>query len=87
MTSNHQVRPTVSCDVITFLIIVAATIADSPSFATRGSIASGNTGISLARLRWKMAIEHQIALVHIQKNSELLVLYIINGPWLNMCEN
>ena len=54
-------------------LTVAATIAESPSFATRGSIANVSIGLSLAKIRWKKAIEHQITLLHIQKNSKSLL--------------
>ena len=56
----------ISCDIIT----VAASIAESPSFATRGSIANLNIGLSLAKMRWRKAIERQITLLRIQKNGK-----------------
>ena len=52
--------------------VVAANIAQSPSFATKGSLTvediERSTTIPLARLRWKRAIEHYI--VQLQKNSK-----------------
>lgn len=56
----------ISSDIIT----VAASIAESPSFATRGSMANLNIGLSLAKMRWRKAIERQITLLHIQKNGK-----------------
>ena len=55
------------------LPIVAATIAQSPSFATRGSLASVSSEEELgllAKKRWRRAIEHQITVLRMRNNSE-----------------
>ena len=54
--------------------VVAANIAQSPSFATKGSLTvediERSTTIPLARLWWKRAIEHHIVAIQLQKNSK-----------------
>ena len=83
-SSSKHCYAAILCLLLTVCCVVAANIAQSPSFATKGSWTVEDleeATVPLARSRWKRAIEQQIVAIQLQKNSEELCVVCMYTTW------